>query len=617
MSLRLVEVHQRYGRTHALRGVSLNVREGDCYGFIGNNGAGKTTAMRIALGLQRATAGRVLVDGFDAAAHPAEARARMGGLIEQPGFHTGLTAAANLELLARAAGMGRAEARSKAGRVLERVGLSDVAGRRVHGFSQGMRQRLGLAQAMLGGPRILLLDEPTNGLDPEGIRDVRALLRGLNRDDGVTVLLSSHRLVELEGLCNRVGVLRQGELIVEDALEHLVAASTAPHVVRTRDDAAALAARDALASAGVDATTDGAALELRPPGGDAAVVPRILVGAGVDVLAYAPRTPTLEEIVLGAGEARHGADDPGDPGSAPSAGAAPRERRAPGGGVVRAVRYELTRLGRPGVALALALPAIAAVLAELARAREVANERALVEAGELFGTTEATAFEAVGVGLRAGVPLLALVLAALASQSLAGELSRGTLRDLLLRPFRRASIAAGKALAHVVLGVSAYAVLLGAVLLSAAALFDFGDVVEILPNGDPYVYLAASDVWPELYAVLPACLGPVLACGAIGFLIGALARSGTLALAGALGVLGALDLLRAVARPMGFEGWLPTAAMPTPLGDRSAVATYLDFCSGVSNVSMAATERPALLAAAWLVPCLVLAALRLRRRAVP
>src|SRR5262245_45857429 len=185
MALRLVDVHHAYGGRPALRGVSLHLLPGDRYGFIGHNGAGKTTALRIALGLIRPDRGRVLVEGFDAARHPLEARARVGGLIETPGFHGGLSGQRNLEPLARAAGLGRAEARGAAAEALERVGLSADGGRSAGGYSQGMRQRLGIAQALLGRPRVVLLDEPTNGLDPEGIRDVRRLLEALARDDGV------------------------------------------------------------------------------------------------------------------------------------------------------------------------------------------------------------------------------------------------------------------------------------------------------------------------------------------------------------------------------------------------------------------------------------------------
>ena len=141
MSLQLLSISRRYGDERALDGVSLHVRAGDCYGLIGHNGAGKTTAMRIALGLERAEAGAVHVDGFDARRAPREARARLGGLIETPGFHEHIDARANLHILARLQGMTATEARAEAERQLARVGLAHVNSKPVRGFSQGMRQR--------------------------------------------------------------------------------------------------------------------------------------------------------------------------------------------------------------------------------------------------------------------------------------------------------------------------------------------------------------------------------------------------------------------------------------------------------------------------------------------
>src|SRR5687768_12450549 len=144
MSLRLIGLTKTYGAHSALVDVSLHLRPGDCYGFLGHNGAGKTTAMRIALGLEFADAGRVLVDGFDALEHSREARARMGGLIETPGFHGHLSGTANLVLLARLQGFGREEARREAGRLLDEVGLAHAGAKPVHAYSHGMRQRLGI-----------------------------------------------------------------------------------------------------------------------------------------------------------------------------------------------------------------------------------------------------------------------------------------------------------------------------------------------------------------------------------------------------------------------------------------------------------------------------------------
>lgn len=173
MSLRLHDLHFRAGGQDILRGVSLHARRGEVYGFLGHNGAGKTTAMRIVLGLLRPRAGRVTVDGFDALRYPREARARIGGLIEAPGFYREWSGIKNLRAFARLRGLGFRAAKREAERLFERVGLEHAGNKRCGYYSQGMRQRLGLAQALIGSPEYLLLDEPTNGLDPEAIHDLR------------------------------------------------------------------------------------------------------------------------------------------------------------------------------------------------------------------------------------------------------------------------------------------------------------------------------------------------------------------------------------------------------------------------------------------------------------
>ena len=221
MSLHLEGLTHRFGRHVALRDVSLHVRRGDCYGFIGHNGAGKTTALRAALGLLIPQAGRVVVDGFDAARYPREARARMGGLVERPGFHGHWSGERNLFALGQLGGMSRRDAHRAARELFQRVGLSHAGQRRVRGYSQGMRQRLGVAQALLNDPPYVLLDEPTNGLDPEGVAEMRGLLRRLTRDEGVTVVISSHQLHELADLCTRVGVVREGRLVEMDLIAWL------------------------------------------------------------------------------------------------------------------------------------------------------------------------------------------------------------------------------------------------------------------------------------------------------------------------------------------------------------------------------------------------------------
>src|SRR5436853_783293 len=199
---------KRYGRVEALRGVDLEVQEGELVGLLGPNGAGKSTLVKIACGLVRPTAGRAAVCGSPAGS--LAARARLGYLAELFRFPGWYTADEVLELhqrLTRSDG-GAAER----GRLLELVALDDARGRRVDGMSKGMQQRLGIAQALVGSPRVLVLDEPTSALDPAGRRIVRVLLEEL-RERGVSVLLNSHLLSEIELVCDRVAILRAGEVV--------------------------------------------------------------------------------------------------------------------------------------------------------------------------------------------------------------------------------------------------------------------------------------------------------------------------------------------------------------------------------------------------------------------
>jgi len=221
MVLQLLGVSRTFGKQRALDRVTIHVRRGDCYAFIGHNGAGKTSAMRIALGLDRHFEGRVLIEGFDAAQHPREARARMGGLIEVPGFHGTLDGERNLVFLGQLQGLSRLEARREAGRLIELVGLAHAGAKPVGAYSQGMRQRLGIAQALLGQPDLLVLDEPANGLDPAGIQELRALMRRLADQRGLAVFVSSHLLGEIERVCDRIAIVHRGRTLAEGTIAAL------------------------------------------------------------------------------------------------------------------------------------------------------------------------------------------------------------------------------------------------------------------------------------------------------------------------------------------------------------------------------------------------------------
>ncbi len=291
---------KRYGGVLAVDRLDLDVREGDRYGFLGPNGSGKTTTVRLLLGLAFATSGSIEVLGRAIPQHSREVLTQVGALVEGPGAYGHLSARTNLALLDAAGPGGGADGAPGAGSrrtrrrridaALEQVGLADVGRRPVRAYSLGMRQRLGLAGALLRAPRLLVLDEPTNGLDPRGIREIRDLLLALNAA-GTTVFLSSHLLAEVELLCTRVGVIDRGKLVVQDDLAGL-RGPTGRVLLRVDDPAAALA----LLGDSVTGRLDGT---LTLEGVSVAEATHRLVHAGVGVLEAAPERRTLEDTVLG------------------------------------------------------------------------------------------------------------------------------------------------------------------------------------------------------------------------------------------------------------------------------------------------------------------------------
>jgi len=211
---------KHFGTFRAVQDLSLEVREGDLYGFLGLNGSGKTTTMRMILRLIRPTAGRVTLFGKDIGKDFIDIMKRVRSLVELPAYYPFLSAVQNLEILRLATGGLPA---SRIPEVLETVGLGDRMHDRVRTYSQGMRQRLGIAMALLPRPRLVLLDEPTNGLDPHGINHIRGVIKELNKKEGVTFVISSHLLHEVEITCNRVGMLKEGKLILQDTMEAILA----------------------------------------------------------------------------------------------------------------------------------------------------------------------------------------------------------------------------------------------------------------------------------------------------------------------------------------------------------------------------------------------------------
>jgi ABC-2 type transport system ATP-binding protein len=282
---------KRYGRITAVDDVDLTVSPGDVYGYLGPNGAGKTTSLRMLLGLIRPDSGSAKLFGRDPLVEGARALDGVAGFVEAPRYYPYMSGRRNLEMAAALDGDGAADRIDEA---LDTVDLTDRAGDKVGGYSHGMRQRLGIAGALLRDPRLLLLDEPTTGLDPGGMRDMRVLIRRL-ADQGMTVLLSSHLMGEVEELCDRVAIVGSGRVLYEGSLPELIATTAGRYEMRTTDDvyAADLASRRPdigdveVADAGLMfAATEDVVAELT-----------IALGlAGVGIHALQARTATLEEL---------------------------------------------------------------------------------------------------------------------------------------------------------------------------------------------------------------------------------------------------------------------------------------------------------------------------------
>jgi ABC-2 type transport system ATP-binding protein len=287
----------------ALDALDLDVPAGSVFGLLGPNGAGKTTAIRLLVGLARPTAGTVAIDGRDVdVAHPAH-RGSIGVLDQEPRYYGWMRGRELVEMVARLHGRSAREARSRAGEVLARVGLADAAERRIGGYSGGMRQRLGIAQALVDRPRLLVLDEPVSSLDPEGRRDLLALIADVR--DEATVIFSTHVLADVERICDRVGILHRGRLVAEATLPDLLGRYALPlyrlEPEAGQDDAVTslIARLDAapwsdrverdrvLITVGV---TDEAAAsrELLP----------LIAGAGVRLRAFERVRPNLEDVFI-------------------------------------------------------------------------------------------------------------------------------------------------------------------------------------------------------------------------------------------------------------------------------------------------------------------------------
>jgi len=276
---------KNFGSRVAVDGVDLRIPRGSAFGYLGPNGAGKTTLIRMLLGLTKPTSGSISLLGLPIPAQRSAALARIGAIVEEPKFHPFLTGRENLRIVAAAR---EPEAHARIDGALERVGLAHRADDRVKTYSQGMRQRLGVARCLLADPELLLLDEPTNGLDPAGIEEFRGLVRELV-DEGRTVVLSSHLLGEVERICDAIAIVDRGRVVVQGPIAELTGEADTV-LVATSDD------RRAHELVGGE-VLDGA---LRVPldGTTAAAINRRLVESGLDVNRLEPERVSLERRFL-------------------------------------------------------------------------------------------------------------------------------------------------------------------------------------------------------------------------------------------------------------------------------------------------------------------------------
>ncbi len=298
MSQPVLEVRglsKRFGEISAVANLDLTIYPGDVYGFIGPNGAGKTTTIRMILGLIHSDAGEVKIFGYDLKRDYRRALSEIGALVESPAFYPFLSGYRNLRLFGD---LSRRVSRERISQVLELVGLSRRAHHRVRGYSQGMRQRLGIALALLHQPKLLILDEPTNGLDPQGIREVRNLIRRISQEEKITIFLSSHLLGEMEKVCNRVGIIYRGRLIAEGDVDELLGKEQDWVEVQVQDtESAQRFLKEKFPGLNPEIKKAGW-LEFKKENWDLAGINQALVQAGFKVNCIYPHRRTLEDLFV-------------------------------------------------------------------------------------------------------------------------------------------------------------------------------------------------------------------------------------------------------------------------------------------------------------------------------
>jgi len=282
-----------FGKETAVKGLNMKIPRGEIYGFLGPNGAGKTTTIRMLLGLMKPTSGSVNIFGKDLRSDKLNILRKVGSLVENPSYYPHLTAYENLEAMRKLIGCEKARIHE----VLEIVRLTEVTNKKVKGFSLGMKQRLGIAMALLNQPELLILDEPTNGLDPSGIIEVRNLIKSLPQTYGMTVLISSHLLSEVDQVATTVGILSKGKMIYQDSIEAMRRHAQSQITIRVSHGERAWRS---LMAAGIKTQFEGDTVMLHDHTDDATVAGavRALVQENISVYRIEEERRTLEDIFL-------------------------------------------------------------------------------------------------------------------------------------------------------------------------------------------------------------------------------------------------------------------------------------------------------------------------------
>ena len=295
------DLRKAYGRVQAVDGLTLAIQEGEIYGLLGPNGSGKTTTILILLGLTEPSGGQVQVAGFNPTREALKVKRIVGYLPENVGFYEDLTARENLRYIARLNGIPDRDSKKRIQEVLEQVGLSEVADRPVGTYSRGMRQRLGIADVLIKQPKLAILDEPTTGIDPEGASQLLDMIVRMRDERGMTILLSSHLLHQVQRVCDRVGIMHRGRLVTEGTVDELGAASSGEgleleaQVRGVRPELVeALMALDGVR----EVETDGDRLHITCERDVRAQIARVVVEQGAELLELRRRAFTLEEIYL-------------------------------------------------------------------------------------------------------------------------------------------------------------------------------------------------------------------------------------------------------------------------------------------------------------------------------